>query len=81
MKRQNFRIGADGLEYCDYRFLCMTGGMDPDGLNYQRGGGLDCTDEIMIGAIDAPEKLPAGGFEFVDNPIMRGMFALIVRRD
>lgn len=81
MKRENFRISSDGLEYCDYSFLCMTGGMEPYGLNYQLAGGLDCTDEIIIGCIDSPEKLPAGGFEFLDNPIMHGMFAKIVQRD
>lgn len=80
--RQNFRIEADGLEYCDYSFMTMTGGLGPEGLDYWQGGEwIDWTEEgLIIGWLDAPERLPAGGFEFLDNPMMRGMFAQIVRR-
>jgi hypothetical protein len=60
--------------------MCMTGGAQPWGLEFGLYGGIDRTDEDIIGAIDAPDNIPAGGFEFIDNPIMTGVYAQTVRR-
>ena len=79
--RKNFEE-VDGLEYCDYSFMCMTGGLTPDGLEYRDGDDyVDWTsDGLIIGMIDAPDRLPAGGMEFIDNPIMCGIFEQVVNR-
>ncbi len=59
----------------------MTGGLSPDGLNYEQGDWTDWTqDGLIIGALDAPENIPAGAMEFLDNPMMCGIFAQLVRR-
>jgi hypothetical protein len=77
-----FTVEANGLEYCDYSFMCMTGGLGPWGLDYERGGWMDWdSGGLIIGALDAPLSLPAGGMEFIDNPLMRGVFAQVARRD
>lgn len=77
-----FPVEANGLEYCDYSFMCKTGGMGPWGLDYEQGGWTDWDSGTeVIGWLDAPDCLPAGAMEFIDNPVMRGVFALVVRRD
>ena len=80
--RKNHQI-VDGLEYCDYSFLCMTGALTPCGLEYRDGDDwIDwTTDGLIIGALDAPDRVPAGGMEFIDLPIMHGIFAQVVERD
>lgn len=66
MKYKNFVV-TDGVEYCDYTFLCVTGSTcHVHGLFFDLDGRPDFSDEIIIGAIDAPDKLPAGGWEFDD---------------
>lgn len=66
MKYENFSV-TDGIEFCDYSFLCMTGSVcHVDGLYFDCDGGPDFLDEIIIGAIDAPDMMPAGGLEFDD---------------
>lgn len=81
MYRENFTI-VNGIEFCDYSFMCMTGGMPPLCLEIDLYGesDYDWFNEEIIGAIDAPDFIPAGGFEFIDNPIMTGIFAQMVRR-
>lgn len=81
------RMFGDDFEFLDYHRLCMTGGDSvPNGILW----GFDCDgdiagtfnadDEDIIGCIDAPDWLPAGAWEFVDNALMLGAFAQIVRR-
>jgi len=80
--RKNFSV-VDGVEYCDYSFMFMTGGMGPEGLDYEQGGEwIDWTEEgLIIGWLDAPDKFPAGAMEFIDNPMMCGIFAQVASRD
>ncbi len=80
-------FGGDDFEVADLAFLCMTGGdPKPGGLLWgydvfgKIPGCFDATEEIIIGAIDAPEFSPAGAWWFKDNCLMLGTFAQIVRR-
>lgn len=78
--------GGNDFEVVDYAFLCMTGAYDPDGLLYgfEVAGNIPCcfdaTEEVIIGALDAPCRSPAGSWEFLDNCMMYGAFAKIVSR-
>jgi hypothetical protein len=66
MKYENFVV-TDGVEYCDHAFLCVTGSAcSVEGLYFDLEGGPDFSEEIIIGAIDAPDRVPAGGWEFDD---------------
>lgn len=67
MKYENFVV-TDGVQYCDYTFLCVTGNAcHVHGLFLDLHGNPDFSDEIIIGAIDAPDYVPAGGWEFDDR--------------
>ena len=78
--------GGDDFEVVDYAFLCMTGAYDPDGLLWgcesdgNIGGTFNADEEIIIGALDAPSCMPAGGWHFLDNCMMLAAFAQICHR-
>jgi hypothetical protein len=80
---------AWGFEFTvdDCARFCMTGGNEvPDGVLWgcdadgTIDGCFDAGDEIIIGAIDAPDFIPAGAWEHYDNALLAGAFAKIVRR-
>lgn len=78
--------GGNDVEFCDYAEMCMTGEGCLQGIlfGYEADGNIDgcfnAEEEIIIGAIDAPDHSPAGGMQFLDNALMYGVFAMIVRR-
>lgn len=78
--------GGNDFEISDRAFMCMTGDNCPDGLlwGYECDGDIsgcfNADEEIIIGSIDAPEWFPAGAWEFLDNALMLGTFAMVVRR-
>lgn len=78
--------GGDDFEVEDFAFLCMSYDNCPDGLlwGYEADGDIAGTynadDDIIIGCIDAPDRMPAGAWESSDNALMYGAFAILVRR-
>lgn len=52
----------DENEFISFELSCTTGGLFPDGLDYERfqEAGFELT---LIGWIDAPDLIPAGGCE------------------
>lgn len=80
MKYEN-HVETDGIEYCDNTFFCITGAMGVDGLHFDLEGGPDWIDAIIIGAIDAPEHLPAGGWKFSDDFLGAYIEQQMVRRE
>ena len=81
------KTAGDSLEVFDAASLCRTGREFPDGLLFgcDSDGDIDgcfnAEDEDIIGCLDSPDWIPAGAWEFVDNALMTGAFAKIVRRE
>lgn len=78
--------GGDDFEVEDFASLCMSNDNCPDGLlwgwydDLRRDGCYDADEDIIIGCIDAPDRMPAGSWKFEDNALMHGAFATLVRR-
>ena len=79
--------GGDDFEVEDFAELCMSYDNCPDGLlwgwyeDLQEDGCYNADDDIIIGCIDATERMPAGSWEFCYNALMYGAFATLVRRE
>lgn len=72
-------MSVEELEYCYYEYACMTGCLPPYGLGFLSG--FAWIDELIIGSIDAPDCMPAGGLEFIDDALGYGVFAQLVHRE